>query len=222
MSDMKVFQEILLIDKPKGISSFDVIRRLRRKYGIKKMGHAGTLDPLASGLMIIGIGFGTKKLNTFLKLPKVYEVQILLGIETTTGDMEGKILRKESIKEIDRKKLQKILKGMVGKLHLAVPVYSAIKVAGRPLYKLAREGKKNISTPIKEMEIYWCKLINHFPGHYPEKDKYILQIELEVKSGTYIRSIVQEIGKQMNFPATVKELRRTRIGDFSIVDAKSL
>src|SRR3989344_3968101 len=119
---------ILLVDKPQGITSFDCIRILRRKLGVRKMGHAGTLDPMATGLMIIGVGEGTKKLQDFLKLDKTYEAEILLGVSTDTGDITGKILKKVGMMnyELREEGIKEILRGMVGKLQLPVPAYSAI------------------------------------------------------------------------------------------------
>ncbi len=156
-------QNILLVDKPKGITSFDCIRILRKKLNIRKMGHAGTLDPMATGLMIIGVGDGTKKLHEFLKLDKAYEAEILLGVKTDTGDITGKILEElpisnsqfsnnDSISKISNEEMEKILQTMIGKLELPVPAYSAIKRGGEALYKKARRGEV-VDTPIKTMEI---------------------------------------------------------------------
>lgn len=209
--------DILLIDKPKGITSFDVIRILRRKLGIRKMGHAGTLDPLASGLMIIGIEKGTKKLNDFLRLPKVYEAEVLLGKKTTTGDMEGEVLESKKITEINLKEIEKTLKEMTGKIILPVPLYSAVKIKGKALYKHARKGT-DIKPPEKEMEIFCIKL----KDDYKKENCHVLVLELEVASGTYIRSIAEELGKRLGFPATLQNLRRTKIGDFKISDAQKL
>lgn len=208
-------EHIVLIDKPKGITSFDVIRRLRTKLGIRKMGHAGTLDPLASGLMIIGINDGTKKLSDFLKLPKVYEAEILLGRKTTTGDMEGEIIEHTPVTSIVLDEIKKVLAGMVGTISLPVPAYSAIKQGGVPLYKKARKGQV-IDAPVKEMSIMWFTLHDT----YQWEDGYVLKVELEVASGTYIRSIAEEVGKRLGLPATIKELRRTRIGTFSLSQAE--
>ena len=145
---------ILLIDKPAGITSFDCIRILRKKLGVRKMGHAGTLDPMATGLMIIGVGEGTKKLQNFLKLDKIYEAEILLGVSTDTGDITGKILKELRIKnyELSEEEIENALDGMVGKLELSVPAYSAIKRGGEPLYRKARRGEK-FESPIKTMEV---------------------------------------------------------------------
>ncbi|MFH1292480.1 MAG: tRNA pseudouridine(55) synthase TruB [bacterium] len=240
MPDMD--QEILLVDKPKGITSFDVIRRLRRELNIKKMGHAGTLDPLASGLMIIGINKGTKKLNEFIKLDKVYETEILLGVKTDTGDLEGKILETRQVEDIDEKQIQEVLEGMEGALVLPVPIYSAIKRGGEALYKKARRGEK-IDPPKKEMQVYEIKLLSlrakpsnlivavvtrslgfarNDGTNFARNDMYILKLEIKVSSGTYIRSLAEEIGGRLGYPATVKELRRTQVGDFKIEDARKL
>lgn len=210
-------KDILFIDKPKGITSFDVIRILRRKLQIRKMGHVGTLDPLASGLMIIGIDKGTKKLNEYLKLPKVYETEVLLGKKTTTGDLEGEVVEGRKTETINIEKVKDVLVKMTGKITLPVPMYSAVKLKGTPLYKHARKGN-TVEPPIKEMEILSIKLKNHFK----EKDFYVLSLEIEVSSGTYIRSLAEELGRRLGLPATVKELRRIRIGDFKVADAEKL
>jgi len=176
--------KIVLVDKPKGITSFDIIRILRRKYKIRKMGHSGTLDPL--------------------------------GQQTSTGDMEGEIIKSKKINKINIQQVEKVLKEITGKILLPVPVYSAIKVKGQPLYKVARKkGYKSVTPPKKEMEVFWIKIKNH----HKEGDCYVLNLEMKVKSGTYVRSIVEEIGRKLKLPATVKELRRTKIGKFKVENA---
>ncbi len=207
-----------MADKPKGISSFGVIRILRKKYGVKKMGHAGTLDPLATGLMIIGVGSGTKKLKDLIGLPKVYETEILLGKRTSTADMEGEILEEKPVDEIDKEKLKIVLAEMVGKIELPVPAYSAIKIKGERLYKMARAGKEMPELPVKTMEIFWIK--NRGIKKYG--DFMVLDLGMEVKSGTYIRSIAEEIGRRLGLPASIKELRRVKIGKFKIEDAEKI
>ena len=208
--------KIILVDKPKGITSFDIIRILRRKYKIRKMGHSGTLDPLATGLMIIGIKEGTKELKNLIGLNKEYQASILLGKQTTTGDMEGDVIKSKKVNKINIEKVEKILKEITGKILLPVPIYSAIKVKGQPLYKIARKkGYKSVTPPKKEMEIFWIKIKNH----HKEGDYYVLNLEMKVKSGTYVRSIAEEIGRKLKLPATIKELRRTKIGKFKIENA---
>ena len=215
--EKKEIPEILLIDKPKGITSFDVIRILRKKLGVRKMGHSGTLDPLASGLLVLGIGTGTKKLAEFIKLDKVYEAYVLLGKQTATGDMEGKILREIKTPDFSEEEINEVLEKIVGVIKLPVPAYSAIKKEGVTLYSIARAGG-TVEVPIKEMFVYWVKLL----GHSREGDNYILHIELKVKSGTYIRSISEEIGRLLNIPATIKDLRRLSVGDFLVKEADTI
>ena len=144
MINTSIYPHILLIDKPVGISSFDVIRRLRPKLNIRKMGHAGTLDPLASGLMIIGVGEGTKKLTELTKLDKEYVTEILIGVRTESGDRDGRVLKEREITEADAtenfsmEKVSVALASMVGTLTLPVSAFSAIKQDGVPFYKKAR------------------------------------------------------------------------------------
>ncbi len=209
--------EILLIDKPKGITSFDVIRLLRKKLNIKKMGHAGTLDPLATGLLLIGVGTGTKKLKDLIGLPKVYESEILIGRSTTTGDMEGDIIDSKVVEHLDIEVINNVLRDMVGDIDLSVPIYSAIKKNGKPLYKYARNNEK-VDVPIKTMKIYTIDLLSMFSF----EDGYVISIRMEVGSGSYVRSIAEEIGRRLLFPATVKELRRTKIGEFNVEMAEKI
>lgn len=209
--------DVILIDKPKGITSFDVIRKLRGIYPEHKLGHAGTLDPLASGLLIIGIGKGTKKLDKFLKLPKVYDVSVLLGEQRTTGDMEGEVTRRKKVERLDIKKVKATLNEMIGKVELTVPKYSAIKVDGERLYKKARKGM-NFEPPKKVMEIMALKLNDD----RKDGDCHLLYITMEVGSGAYVRSIAEELGRRLGYPATVKELCRTSIGDFRVEDTEKL
>ena len=210
-------KDILLIDKPKGITSFDIIRRLRRGLGKKKMGHAGTLDPLASGLMIIGVGNGTKKLHEYLKLPKTYIAEVLIGEKRSTGDMEGEVVESKKVESLKRAEVERVLKEMIGVLRLSVPIYSAVKVGGKRLYKEARKGRKVI-IPLRDMEIKDTQLL----GMKKDKDQYVLSVRFDVESGVYIRSLAEEFGRRLGYPATIKELRRIKIGDFDIKDAQSI
>lgn len=234
--------ELLLIDKPSGITSFDCIRILRRKTGIRKMGHAGTLDPMATGLMIIGVEAGTKYLGRYLKLPKSYEADILLGVHTDTGDITGRELPISNsqlpINFQDRKfsneEIEKALQGMVGRLELPVPAYSAIKRGGEALYKKARRGEV-VDTPIKTMEVTSVEFLGLLDCHSLEKgnpvlldprfredDKRLVKARFDVASGTYIRSLAEELGRRLGVPTTLAGLRRTRIGEFRVEDAQQI
>ena len=212
--------DVLLVDKPSGPSSFDVIRFLRRETGIRKMGHAGTLDPLATGLMILGIQSGTKKLTQYLKLPKTYIATIQLGIATTSGDTEGEIMREQNITTPPEEILvQEVIKSLVGEHEIIPPVYSALKVNGKPLYVYARKNTCPIFMPIKHMGVTDAQFIAY------EKDiegKCQITCELAVTSGTYIRSLAEMVGERLGVPATLSALRRTVIGSHTIEHAASL
>ena len=204
----------MLVDKPKGITSFDVIRKLRKRFGVRKMGHAGTLDPLATGLLIVGVGSCTKKLHQYIGLPKTYEVEVLLGRKTTTGDMEGGVVEQAKVPPLDRKEVLRVLEAMCGTLPLPVPLYSAIKREGKPLYAYARSGQA-VEVPVKKMRIYRIELLDMTQ----DGDEVILSLRMDVGSGAYVRSIAEAIGGRLGVPATVKELRRTRVGEFDVKDA---
>ena len=220
---MEQVPEIILVDKPKGITSFDVIRRLRRELGIKKMGHAGTLDPLASGLMIIGIEKGTKKLNEHIKLDKEYIAENRLGERRSTGDLEGVVLEEKEVGVLDQVVVKKILDEMVGTLTLPVSAYSAIKKDGVPMYKRARKAEKKgevvEDVPLRDMCVYEAELL---PNIEYENKRAILTVRFKVGSGTYIRSLGEELGRRLGYPATLQNLRRTKVGNFDIKEARSL
>lgn len=205
--------EVMLIDKPQGITSYDVIRRLQKKYGRIKMGHAGTLDPMATGLMIIGVGVGTKKLHEFLKLDKTYEAEITLGIRTDTSDIIGTVVEEKSVPQYTEEKIKEILNSMIGENELSVSVYSALKKDGKPLYTYAREGK-GVEIPIRKMKVYKADFISFVQNK--------IKVTFDVASGTYIRSLAEEIGKRLGTVATLSGLRRIRIGDFSVLDAECI
>ncbi len=211
-------EHIILIDKPKGITSFDVIRILRKKLNMHKMGHAGTLDPLATGLMIIALNEGTKKLSEYLKLPKTYDAEILFGIKTDSGDVDGKIIEEKIIPPLEKEKIEDALHQMIGKRKIQAPMYSALKVAGKPLYAYARAGDTSVVAPEKEMEVRAIE----FLGERFEEHHQIISVRMDVSSGTYIRSIAEEIGKVLQVPATIKNLRRIRIGEFTIDQAEKI
>ncbi len=213
----KLPPNIILVDKPKGITSFDVIRRLRKELGIKKMGHAGTLDPLASGLMIIGVNDGTKKLEEFLKLDKTYIAEILFGRQTDTGDMEGEVIRESEVEYVEEDYVKEVIKNFHGTFEIPVPKYSAIKRAGKPLYEYAREGE-DVDVPIKPMKIYKSKFISL----KEEKEGFILKVEFDVASGVYIRSLAEYLGNFLDTPATLFSLIRTKIGDFELKNARKI
>ena len=219
MSDVP---EILLIDKPSGITSMDVIRQLRKRLNIKKIGHAGTLDPLATGLMIIGVGPGTKKLTDLVKLDKEYVAEIRIGEQRSTGDLEGEVVAERSVVDLEQSEVELALKDMVATLTLEVSAYSAIKVGGVPMYKRARKaevkGERVSELPVREMKVFAAEL----EKYVCENDRAVATVQFHVGSGTYIRSLAEELGRRLGYPATLQWLRRTKVGVFDIKDAKQI
>jgi len=197
------------------------------------MGHAGTLDPLASGLMIIGIGEGTKKLTELTKLDKEYVAEILVGERTESGDQDGRVLEErevsseEAAETFSTEKISTALASMVGTLTLPVSAYSAIKQDGVPFYKKARARARagqvvsESELPVREMKVYDAELLDI---KYDIKTKTVLiKARFHVGSGTYIRSLGEELGKRLgNYPARLESLRRTKIGEFKIEDAEEI
>ena len=204
--------DILLVHKPKGITSFDVIRKLRKILNIKKIGHAGTLDPLAHGLMIVGIGPGTKKMTQYLKLPKTYIAEVLLGKSTTTGDLEGEVVEEKVVHKADLKKrdIEDAVDSMIGSHSYQVPLYSAIKVEVKPLYWYARNNQEPPHIPTKEMNVSSIQLLDH----YASGKEFIVKVRISVSSGSYIRTLGEELGKRLGYPATLKGLYRVTIGEY--------
>ena len=209
--------EILLIDKPAGMTSFGVVARLRRvlskQEGKKvKVGHTGTLDPFATGLMIIVTGQMCRRAMAFTKLDKWYEAEIILGTESTTGDPEGELSRVSS-KRPDKGEIKQVLQKFTGKIEQTPPAFSAVKVNGRRAYQLAREGKE-VDISKRTITIYALELIEY---DYP-----VLKLRAHVSSGTYIRSLAADIGKELKTGAYCQNLRRIKIADYDVKNAKVL
>ena len=204
----------ILIDKPKGITSHDVVDKLREISKIRKIGYAGTLDPLGTGLLILGIGRGaTKRLSEFLRLDKEYIAKLRLGAVSDTFDKEGKIEFKKIERIPSREKIVKVIKEFIGQISQIPPSYSAKKIKGEKAYNLARKGKKVQLKP-QRVNIYEIKILRYkFP---------YLEIKVNCSPGTYIRSLASDIGKKLGCGALLEELRRTRIGNFSAKQAKKL
>lgn len=209
-------KDIILIDKSIGASSYDVIRQLKKKYPGKKIGHAGTLDPLASGLLLVAVG-DTKKLTDLVRLSKTYEADILLGEKRTTGDLEGEVVEEVDVSSVADEVIKKTGETMVGIHNIPVPLYSAVKVNGKPLYWYARQGKP-VEVPAKEMEVNNFKIKNI----KQEGKRTIVSVEMSVGSGTYVRAIAEEFGRKLGVPATTASLRRTKIGEYDVRDAENV
>jgi len=202
---------ILLVDKPKGLTSSRVVELIKRKFKVKA-GHTGTLDPIATGLLIVLTSKHTKEASLFLKLDKSYEVKAILGIETDTFDMKGKVLQQSS-GEVTGEELEKALQGFQGDIWQVPPPFSAKKIAGRKAYELARRGVA-VNIPPKKVSIHSLEL-KEFRFPY-------FTFSCDVSSGFYVRSLVHDIGRRLKVGATVVEVRRTRIGPYQVEQAKSL
>lgn len=210
--------DVILIDKPAGISSFGVVARVRRylsqKAGKKiKVGHTGTLDPFATGLLILLSGKATKLSNQFLKLDKWYEATLCLGKTSTTGDPEGVITEVNVDRQPSYSDIEKILPDFLGNIKQTVPIFSAVKINGKRAYQLARQGQK-VEMPTREIKIYELEVLSY---HFPE-----LVIRTHVSSGTYIRTLGEDLGQALGVGAYLTALRRTKVGNFDLNNAKSL
>lgn len=213
----KPFERIILIDKPENMSSFGVVAHVRRKLrdeqGKKvKVGHTGTLDPFATGLMIILAGKATKKSDEFLKKDKEYEATIYLGKTSTTGDIEGEITDvSDKVPTLDE--VKEACGKFVGEINQTVPIFSAVKINGERAYKLARKGKE-VEMPTRKVTIFSIDILDYT---YPE-----LKIRTHVSSGTYIRTLGEDIGKALGTGAYLTALRRTKIANYDVADALKL
>lgn len=209
--------EIILIDKPSGMTSFGVVARLRRvlsqRAGRKvKVGHTGTLDPFATGLMILVTGKKCREAMTFTKLDKWYEAEIHLGKNSSTGDPEGEITN-VSDWQPTREDVSSVTQKFIGKIMQRPPIFSAIKVNGQRAYRLARGGKE-IKIPERQVEVFSLEIVAYA---YPK-----LVVRVHVSSGTYIRSLAADIGRALGTGAYCRQLRRTRIAQYDVDQAKTL
>jgi tRNA pseudouridine55 synthase len=226
MSESEGYNGLLLVDKPAGISSFDVIRRLRRiilgdpstSSGFRerkrslKIGHAGTLDPAATGLMLMLFGPACKKAGDFSKLDKEYMAEITLGATSSTGDREGSITRVNEHKPAEEA-ITALLERFRGPITQVPSIYSAIKINGQEAYKLARRGQQ-IEVPSRQVTVHELELLGYA---YP-----IVRLRTKVSSGTYIRTLAEDIGSALETGAYLTDLRRTKVGDYQIKAAVEL
>ena len=208
---------IILIDKPKNYTSRDVVNIIGKKLHTKKIGHTGTLDPIATGVLVLCVGKYTKLVDMLTSYDKEYIATVILGIETDTLDITGNILEEEKC-FIDIDKIIMALKHFEGKYIQEVPKYSAVKINGKKLYEYARNNE-DVVLPKREVEIKNIELVDK-PIY--EDEKTIFKFKTTVSKGTYIRSLIKDIGSFLGVKATMKELRRTRQGNFSIDECNKI
>ncbi|MFH0834527.1 MAG: tRNA pseudouridine(55) synthase TruB [Patescibacteria group bacterium] len=203
----------IAINKPKGITSHDAVAFARRRLKIRKIGHAGTLDPMATGVLILGIGAATRLLEYVQNTEKEYEAEITFGATSTTDDAEGEIAPFPDAKKISRDEFEKILPEFVGTIHQIPPKFSAIKIAGESAHRLARRGEE-VKLKSREVEIHEIKVRNF---DFPK-----CEISVRCGSGTYIRSLARDLGARIECGAHLSKLTRTRVGDFTLNKALPL
>ena len=208
---------IIVINKPKDYTSRDIVNIVSKKLNTKKVGHTGTLDTLATGVLVLPIGRALKVSELLTSNTKEYIAEVILGYETDMLDITGTEI-KRNIPSVTKEELLKVLKSYIGKYNQEVPLYSAVKVGGRKLYEYARSGTPVIP-PSKEVEVYSLELISDLK-HI--KDAVEFTIRCEVSKGTYIRSLIRDIAYSLNTYGTMKNLIRTRQGIFTLKDAYTL
>lgn len=213
-------KDLILVDKPAGWTSFDAVNFIRSqlRYATKnkkiKVGHTGTLDPFATGLLMIAVGReNTKKIDQFKQLSKTYITTLTLGATSDTFDNTGTIIQNPDAKPVDLEDIKKVLQNFIGEQDQLPPMFSAKKINGQRLYKLARQGKEVEREP-NRITIFEIKFLSY---SYPE-----LTIEVTCSAGTYIRTLADDIGRQLGVGAYCSALRRTKIGDYNIEQATTL
>jgi len=204
---------VINLNKPKDISSQQAVIKIKKLFGARKAGHTGTLDPIATGVLIVCLNQATKISRFLLDLDKEYIVKMKLGERTDTGDLTGNVLEKRNPYALKETDIYCVLENFIGQIKQIPPMYSAIKVKGQPLYRLARMGME-IRRPERVISIYQIDLI-HFNQPY-------LDLKISCSKGTYIRTLCDDIGKTLNVGAHMVSLKRTRSGCFRIEDSASL
>ena len=208
---------ILVINKEKNMTSRDVVNIACKKLGTKHIGHTGTLDPIATGVLVLGVNDGCKVIDLLTSVSKVYQAEVTVGLKTDTLDITGTIEEEYNIENLEKEKVENILKTFKGKYLQEVPKYSAIHVNGKRLYEYARENKE-VELPKREVEIFDIKLLDEIKT---EKNYYSFSFIVHVSKGTYIRSLIRDIGSKLGYPCTMN-LIRIKQGNFSLEEAISI
>jgi tRNA pseudouridine55 synthase len=200
---------LLLVDKPGGVTSHDVVDLVRRRLGTRKVGHAGTLDPMATGLLLIGVGRATRLLRFLGELPKIYEGTLRLGVETTTLDADGDVVRETPV-DVEEPELREAMRTLVGESFQRPPAYSAVKVGGRKLYEAAREGER-LEAESRPIRVDAFELLSF---KIPDAT-----FRVTCSGGTYVRVLAADVGAALSCGAHLVALRRTAIGPYAVDDA---
>jgi tRNA pseudouridine55 synthase len=209
----RIIEGVLLVNKPSGPTSHDVVDEARRALGIKRVGHAGTLDPFADGLLVILVGRATRLAEYLTGYDKAYRARVRLGVTTDTDDGTGAVLEEIAVAEFSVEEIESVLARFEGKIRQRVPVYSAVKVDGERLYRRARRGA-GVNAPVREVEIYSISTVEYDP---PE-----ITFEVKCSSGTYVRALARDIGDALGCGAHLVALTRTRVGPYKLAGAISV
>jgi len=215
--DHQAFSEpcgFVLVNKPAGVTSHDVVQMLRHRFGTRRVGHTGTLDPMATGLLIIGMGPATRLLEFVPDEPKEYETTVVLGITTDTQDTTGQVLEDRDASQVTEASVVHVLARFRGEVFQLPPMVSALKIGGKRLYELAREGRTVERTP-RPIRIHRLELLGYRAGAHPEVD-----LRVVCSAGTYIRTLAHDLGKALGVGGSMAALRRTRVGPFRLEEAE--
>ncbi|MFH1360081.1 MAG: tRNA pseudouridine(55) synthase TruB [Candidatus Omnitrophota bacterium] len=203
----------LIIDKPSGITSHDVVNFMRRKFRMRRIGHAGTLDPLATGVLVILLGKATKLFNEFSAFDKAYEATLRLGLKTTTADINGQTIKESDCTQIIQEEVQKAFERLTGTIQQIPPMVSAVKFKGKRLYQLARSGIEIAREP-RTVTIKELRLVDF---NLPD-----VRLFVRCSKGTYIRTIAEDVGEALGCGGCISQIKRTQVGSFLIDEAVSL
>ena len=215
-----MFEGILPIYKQRGITSHDVVFKARKILKMKKIGHAGTLDPEVDGVLLLLLGGATKVSDYAMDLGKSYRAEVCLGIKTTTEDLTGEVLEESNVSDIDINKIKDVLQTLIGEIEQTPPIYSAVKVKGKKLYEYARAGKFDVKIPSRKVNIYDVEFIEG--SDYYRDNKFYFSINISCGKGTYVRTIATDIGEKLNLPSTMSKLTRTRSGKIELDNCLTL
>lgn len=201
---------VLLVDKPAGPTSHDVVQRARRALGVGRIGHTGTLDPFATGLLLLCVGRATRLVRYFHELPKTYHADLELGVETSTHDPEGEVVvRSDAWRSLHRSRVEEVLERHTGLLEQVPPAYSAKRVEGERAHRRARRGE-DVELPAEEVRVERLELLEFDPPR--------VVVEATVSTGTYVRALARDVGRELECGAHLRQLRRTAVGPFRVED----
>lgn len=204
---------ILIVNKPSGVTSHDIVDFVRKRFNIKKVGHSGTLDPLATGVLVMLIGKGTKLFEKFVTFDKEYEAVITLGAFTTTGDSQGDVLQRFSFESVTRRNVLDVFEKLKKQEFQVPPMFSALRYKGRRLYKLARKGI-DVPRPPRRIKIYNLELLDFLLPN--------VHFCFKCSKGTYVRSFAEDVGKGLDCGGYISSIKRIGLGPFSLADAVEL